>query len=94
MMDKSSQESRVETISEQLSLFALDLKLEKIPISVCAQAKLHMLDAIGIWIASRHYDFAKNILHALMSLQESNDQHYHILGFPNKLSIRQSILVS
>jgi|688.fasta_scaffold25358_5 2-methylcitrate dehydratase PrpD len=94
MMNKSSQENRVETISEQLSLFALDLKLEQIPISVCAQAKLHMLDAIGIGIASSHYDFAKNILHALMSLQESNDQHYQVLGVPNKLSMRDAILVN
>ena len=94
MMNKSSQESRVETISEQLSLFALNLKLEQIPISACAQAKLHMLDAIGIGIASSHYDFAKNILHALMSLQESNDQHYQVLGVPNKLSMRDAILVN
>ena len=93
-MDKSPQENRVETISDQLSLFALDLKLKQIPVSVYAQAKLHMLDAIGIGIASSHHDFAKKTLHALMSLQESNDQHYQVLGVPNKLSMRDAILVN
>jgi len=93
-MDKSPQENHVETISDQLSLFALDLKLKQIPVSVYAQAKLHMLDVIGIGIASSHHDFAKKTLHALLSLQESNDQHYQVLGVPNKLSMRDAILVN
>jgi 2-methylcitrate dehydratase PrpD len=53
-----------------------------------------MLDAIGIGIASSRYDFAKKTLQALMSLQESNDQQYPVLGVPDRLSMRDAILVN
>ena len=92
-MDTSSKD-HIETISEQFSLFALDLKLKQIPLPVFAQAKLHMLDAIGIGIASSHHDFAKKTLQTFISLQESNDCHYQVLGVPNKLSMRDAILVN
>jgi 2-methylcitrate dehydratase PrpD len=91
---KESQEKQVETISERLSEFALALQFEQIPASVSAQAKLHMLDAIGIGIASSGFDFAKKTLQALISLQESNDQQYPVLGVPDRLSMRDAILVN
>ena len=91
---KESQEKQVETISERLSEFALALQFEQIPAAVSAQAKLHMLDAIGIGIASSGFDFAKKTLQALISLQESNDQQYPVLGVPDRLSMRDAILVN
>ena len=94
MMSNRSQKKPVATISERLSEFALTLQFEEIPIAVSAQAKLHMLDAIGIGIASSSHDFAKKTLHSLMSLQESNDQQYAVLGVPHKLSMRDAILVN
>ena len=94
IMDKLSQENRVKTISERLSEFALSLELDQIPELVYSQAKLHMLDAIGIGIASSNHDFAKRTLSALVSLQEGNDGHYQVLGVPNKLSMRDAILVN
>ena len=94
MMLKESQEKQVETISERLSEFALALQFEQIPAAVSAQAKLHMLDAIGIGIASSGFDFAKKTLQALISLQESNDQQYPVLGVPDRLSMRDAILVN
>ena len=94
MTFKESQEKRVETISESLSKFSLALQFDQIPTAVSAQAKLHMLDAIGIGIASSSHDFAKKTLHALMSLQEGNDQQYPVLGVPDKLSMRDAILVN
>lgn len=93
-MSLSSQDSKVETVSEQLSEFALSLELDQIPELVYAQAKLHMLDAIGIGIASSSHDFAKKTLRALISLQEGSDQQYQVLGVPNKLSMRDAILVN
>ena len=94
MTFKETQEKQVETISESLSEFALALQFEQIPVAVSAQAKLHMLDAIGIGIASSGFDFAKKTLQALISLQESNDQQYPVLGVPEKLSMRDAILVN
>ena len=91
---KESQEKQVETISERLSEFALALQFEQIPAAVSAQAKLHMLDAIGIGIASSGFDFAKKTLQALISLQESNDQQYPVLGVPDRLSMRDAVLVN
>jgi 2-methylcitrate dehydratase PrpD len=94
MMYKESQEKQLATISEKFSEFALTLQFEQIPTAVSAQAKLHMLDAIGIGIASSRYDFAKKTLQALMSLQESNDQQYPVLGVSDRLSMRDAILVN
>lgn len=50
------------TISEKFADFTLELQLEDIPKEIIFKAKAHMLDALGIALASTAFDFGRSIL--------------------------------
>lgn len=52
------------TESEKLAKFALSLKLEQIPADVVTLAKEHLLDVIGIALASTQFEFGPIVLKA------------------------------
>jgi 2-methylcitrate dehydratase PrpD len=59
-----------QTESERIAGFALNLDLESIPDKVQVLAKEHLLDALGIAIASTGFDFGKVALKAVHALGE------------------------
>ncbi len=79
-------------ISASLSSFASELRLDDVPDPVCQCAKLHMLDAIGIALASSTEKFALQIVGALSGLAGRGD--YPVIGFPHKLPIRDAVLAN
>lgn len=79
-------------ISKTLATFALDLRLDKVPAAVIERAKLHMLDAVGIALASGTEDFAHRIVNALAGLAGRGD--YPVIGFPSRLPIRDAVLAN
>jgi 2-methylcitrate dehydratase PrpD len=52
----------METMSDKLSAFAAALRYEDIPSQVIEKVKLHVLDALGIGLASTEEPYAKGIL--------------------------------
>ncbi len=50
------------TLSGELAKFALGLRLDRVPADLVRKAKGHMLDALGIALASSGFDFAGPIL--------------------------------
>jgi 2-methylcitrate dehydratase PrpD len=54
-----------QAISEQLASFAVNFKASDIPASVRERAKLLMLDAFGIAVASHGYEFSKRAMAAI-----------------------------
>lgn len=80
------------TIAESLARFAADLRLEDIPAPVVERAKLHMLDAIGVALASSAEDFAPRIVTALQGIGGSGA--YPVIGFPVRLPIRDAVLAN
>ena len=52
------------TISQQLAQFAAGLRFEDIPATVTERAKLHVLDCIGIGLASTGFEFGQRTINA------------------------------
>lgn len=80
------------TIAESLAGFAAGLRLEDIPAPVVERAKLHMLDATGVALASSVEDFAPRIVTALQAMGGSGN--YPVIGFPVRLPIRDAVLAN
>ena len=79
-------------ISQMLARFAAELRFEDIPAAVLERAKLHILDALGVALASSTEDFAPRILASIASLSGSGA--YPVIGFANCLPIRDAVLVN
>ena len=70
------------TLSAALADFALDLRLEDVPAALVAKAKGHMLDALGIALASSGFDFAGPILEGARMLGSGDAAHSLAAGAP------------
>lgn len=79
-------------ISAALAAFAIELRLDEVPGAVVERAKLHMLDALGVALASSTEEFAHRIVNALAGLAGRGD--YPVIGFPCKLPIRDAVLAN
>lgn len=69
-MSKTASMVAMTTESEKLGRFALDLALADVPADVLALAKEHLLDALGIALASSRFDFGRSILRGAQALGE------------------------
>lgn len=79
------------TISENLSNFGANLSFEAIPDATITRAKYLILDAVGIALASTRYDFAHRSLSGLSSMGAGS---FDVIGFPNKLELRDAITMN
>lgn len=81
-----------QTIAEKLAQYASVFSYEDIPQATCDRAKLLVLDAVGIALASTHYDFAHRILTGLNALNEGGGSS--LIGLPGKLALRDAVLMN
>ena len=79
------------TIAERLAEFVAALKYESIPPAVRKQAKLHLLDSIGVAFASSSFDFAHKAFSGLAGLGAGE---YDVIGMPEKLPLRDAVLMN
>lgn len=79
------------TIAEMLAWFVAQIGHLKIPAAVRAQAKLHLLDSVGIAFASAGVDFARKACAGLAALEAGG---YPVIGMPAKLTLRDSVLMN
>ena len=80
------------TISQALAQFASGLRHEDIPATVIERAKLHVLDCIGIGLASTGFEFGQRTINALVGL--AGDGPYPVLGTPLGLPLRDALLAN
>jgi len=80
------------TISETLGEFAAGLRDDAIPSEVRARARTLILDAVGIALASNHFDFADKTLHGLRAL--STDGSAPIIGRKERLPLRDAAVMN
>ncbi|KFE57512.1 MmgE/PrpD family protein [Pseudomonas syringae] len=78
-------------IAESLAAFAEQIGFDSIPEPVRMRAKLLILDAVGIALASTRYEFAHRTLSAARELGEGTSD---VIGFSAKLSLRDAILLN
>lgn len=78
-----------DTIARRLARFAAGLRLADVPAAVIEQAKLHILDGIGIGLASCSFDFAQRTLRALHNLGGTG--RHAVIGSAIRLPLRDAI---
>jgi 2-methylcitrate dehydratase PrpD len=94
-MDADEQPSAADaapTISENFADFALQLRLGSVPVSIVAKAKAHLLDALGIALASTAFDYGRSILATGTELGGTGNAS--VIGFGTKLPPANAALVN
>jgi len=76
-------------VSQTLAEFAADFALSKVPAAVVERAKLHVLDCLGIGLASTTYEFAHRMANAMRGL--GGDGRFPVIGLPMQLPLRDSV---
>jgi 2-methylcitrate dehydratase PrpD len=79
------------TIAETLAEFVAGLDYASIPAAIRAQAKLHLLDSVGVALASSGFDFARKAFAGLAALGTGD---YPVIGMPGKLAMRDAVLMN
>lgn len=80
------------TIAESLARFADGLSLASAPERVVERAKLHILDCLGIALASTTFEFAHRSASAIGGLAGSGD--YPAIGLPLSLPLRDQVMLN
>lgn len=78
-------------IAESLAEFVAELKYESIPPAIRKQAKLHLLDSVGVALASSSFDFAHKAFSGLAALGTGE---YDVIGMPETLPLRDAVLMN
>lgn len=76
-------------ISEKLAAFAAGFELDRVPEAVRRRAKLHILDCLGIGLASTTYEFGHRMANAMHGLGGAGD--LPVIGLPMRLPLRDSV---
>jgi 2-methylcitrate dehydratase PrpD len=79
------------TIAESLAWFVTGLDSASIPGAIRAQATLHLLDSVGIALASAGLNFARKACAGLAAL---GGGEYTVIGMPARLALRDSVLMN
>lgn len=80
------------SIGACLADFVVEYSYDAIPPAVRARAKHLMLDAVGIALASTHYDFAHRTLSGLSELAEGGSGS--LIGLAQRLPLRDAVLMN
>lgn len=80
------------TVSGELAAFVRELSIDDVPAPVLFRARLHMLDALGIAVASSGMDFGRAIHRAGSRLGAGRDSR--VLGFGTSLTAPSAALVN
>jgi 2-methylcitrate dehydratase PrpD len=80
------------SISRTLGAFALNADGGAIPADVRIRAQHHILDAVGIALASGRFDFSKTTLRGIQALGGAGD--VPVIGMPARLSARDAAMMN
>ncbi len=79
-------------VSRTFADFVAGYSYDQIPPAVRERAKLLMLDAVGIALASGRYEFAHHTLTGIMGMAGRGE--CSVLGMPHKLPVRDAVLMN
>jgi len=80
------------TLSEELAKFMMELQFEQVPQEVIEKCKLHMIDIIGISLASSQFDFGRAVFGAVKKL--GRGANCTAMGFSEKLPTASAALLN
>jgi 2-methylcitrate dehydratase PrpD len=79
--------------SRTLAAFASTVRLQEIPVAVRQRAKLHILDGLGLGLASNAFDYGRRALAGAVALSEGQGK-CSVLGSAQRLTVRDAALVN
>jgi 2-methylcitrate dehydratase PrpD len=79
------------TIAETLARFVSSLDYDALPASVREKARLHLLDSVGVGLASCGFEFAQR---AFAGLNRFGTGDYEVIGMRGKLSLRDAVCMN
>src|SRR5687768_18475201 len=79
-----------QTAAQQVAQYVSEFRYEDIPQATRERAKLLILDAVGIALASTQYDFAHRILTGLNALNEGGSSR--LIGTAGRLALRDAVI--
>ncbi len=79
------------TIAATLARFVAGLEYASIPAAVRERAKLHLLDSVGVALASAGFEFARKACAGLAALGTGA---YGVIGMRAKLPLRDAVLIN
>jgi 2-methylcitrate dehydratase PrpD len=85
--------TKPDTPSRALARFTVHASLSAIPAPVVTRAKLHILDALGLGLASHAYDYGKTIVAGGVALSAGSGT-CSIIGRPERLELRDAAMVN
>ncbi|MFT3966273.1 MAG: MmgE/PrpD family protein [Sphingobium sp.] len=85
---------REESASMGLARFAADLRLADVPEAVVQRAKLHILDALGLGLASQAQDYGRSAVAGGAALSAGGAGHCSIIGSAARMEVRDAALVN
>lgn len=74
--------------AEAYADFVCSFELDKVPEALIERARMNLLDAFGIGLASTRCDFARRLADAMQALESRGD--YPVIGLPLKLALRDA----
>ena len=80
--------------AQRIAELAAGLQLGEVPLAVVERAKLHILDALGLGLASNAYDFADRSAHGIAAMSEGAGGQSSVIGRPERLSVRDATLIN
>jgi len=80
------------TLAQRFAAFTTTLVAQAIPNDALERAKLNILDALGIGLASSTYDFAERTARGLREIGETGDSP--VLGRGERLALRDAMLLN
>jgi 2-methylcitrate dehydratase PrpD len=82
--------------ARQIARFAAGFRLEDVPEAVRHRAKLHILDALGLGLASTAQDYGKRTLEGVvaMSAVDGGEGNCSVIGRSERLGVRDAALVN
>src|SRR5665213_1745698 len=88
----SSSGPQAEPSSRKLARFAADLRLADVPAAVIERAKLHILDALGLALASNCFEYGRRAVAAGVALGSGGA--CSVIGRPERLEVRDAAMVN
>lgn len=88
--------STSDTPARQLARMAVGLDLVAVPAAVRHRAKLHILDALGLGLASNVQEYGKRMVEGVAALSASDGEggSCSVIGRPERLGVRDAALVN
>jgi 2-methylcitrate dehydratase PrpD len=85
-------QGQAESASRQLASFTAELRLADIPGAVRDRAKLHILDALGLGLASNQYEYARRAVAGAAAMASPGS--CSVIGREERLEVRDAALVN